>query len=86
MAEFIRASELNSSHIGKLVRLTFDLSQAEDILQGVKHTGRMISEGGLCGEPKLTVGGIETTLRFATLGEVDCEPSHKVTVLDEVKA
>lgn len=81
MNEYIPASQLNSSHIGKLVRVNFDKAQAEDILQAVKHTGRLVSESRIFETPRLTVGGIETTLTFATLGEVDCEPSQNVAVV-----
>lgn len=82
MGEYIKASQLDSSHIGKTVRANFDKAQAEDILRGVKHTARLISEGRIFDKPKLTVGAIETTLIFATLGEVDCEPGQRVAVVD----
>jgi len=78
---FIPASELTHEHIGKTVRVTIDKAQAEDMLQGMTHTARLIAEGRWSRQ-NLSIGPIETTLKFATLGDVDCEPGQKVAVTD----
>lgn len=81
MSETIKAAQLDSSHIGKTVRISFSGTFAsEDTVVGVTHKAAMIFEGGLTEIPKWVPGRIETTITFQHLGEVDCDPGHWVTV------
>jgi len=84
MGDYIKASELGSSHIGKVVRVELTkFVKASDILTGLSHKSAMLFEGGLLEENlRPTLGRLETTLIFQRLGEIDCSPNQKVAILD----
>lgn len=83
MGDYIKAAQLDSSHIGKTVRVALGKAQAEDILVGVTHNSAMAETTSIfVGETRYEPGRMQTTLIFQQLGEVKCSPSQKVAVVD----
>lgn len=75
MGDYIKAAQLNSSHIGKIVRVTLGKAEAQDVLSGVTLQTATIQHGQL-------TGPIGVTLKFQQLGEVECGHTQMVRVID----
>lgn len=77
----MKASELNTNHLGQRMTVTIGYATVKDTLTGIRAEADLIHCGSIFGErPEYALGRTRLTLEFMTAGEVKVDREDEVTI------